>query len=302
MSENVRFIWMDGKLTPWQDANVHVLTHGLHYGGGIFEGLRSYETTHGTAIFRLECHTKRFLNSAKIINLPIPYSLEELIHAQLEIISKNKLTNAYIRPIAFYDDHSMKIAAPTNKTRVVIAAWELDEALYDSQQVIRAHVSSFTRHFPNSIMCKAKISGPYINSTMAVQQAKLAGYDDAILLDTSGFVAEASVANIFLYSDEQLHTPLTNNCLDGITRRSVITLAQDLGIKVVERLITRDELYTADEIFITGTAAEVKAIVEVDNRIIGGGTIGPICHKLQQLYSNCVHGKEQRYKHWLAYF
>jgi len=269
MSENVRFIWMDGKLTPWQDANVHVLTHGLHYGGGIFEGLRSYETTHGTAIFRLECHTKRFLNSAKI---------------------------------AFYDDHSMKIAAPTNKTRVVIAAWELDEALYDSQQVIRAHVSSFTRHFPNSIMCKAKISGPYINSTMAVQQAKLAGYDDAILLDTSGFVAEASVANIFLYSDEQLHTPLTNNCLDGITRRSVITLAQDLGIKVVERLITRDELYTADEIFITGTAAEVKAIVEVDNRIIGGGTIGPICHKLQQLYSNCVHGKEQRYKHWLAYF
>jgi branched-chain amino acid aminotransferase len=300
MSSNADFIWLDGEFVPWHAANIHVLTHGLHYGGSVFEGLRSYLAQDGVAIFRLECHTRRFLNSAKIINLPIPYSLEELMHAQLEVIAKNKLKNAYIRPIAFYDASSTKISAPTNQVKVAIAAWEFDN-FYSKQQLIKAQVSSFTRHFPNSIMCKAKISGPYINSTMAAQQAQLAGYDEAILLDTNGFVAEASVANIFLYIKQQLHTPTLSNCLAGITRESIITLAQDLGIEVIERVISRDELYIADEIFITGTAAEVKAIVAVDNRQVGNGQLGPICAKLQQIYSDAVRGINAQYNSWLSY-
>jgi branched-chain amino acid aminotransferase len=294
------FIWIDDNFIAWNEANVHILTHGLHYGGNVFEGLRSYGATDGTAIFRLKCHTQRFLNSAKIIGLPIKYSLEQLMQAQIEIINKNKLQNAYIRPIAFYDEDSVKIAAPNNKVKVAIAAWSMDEPLY-AVQPIKAQVSSFTRHYPNSIMGKAKISGPYINSIMAAQQAKIAGYDDAILLDTNGFVAEATVANLFLYLDDKLHTPLTNNCLDGITRRSVLTLAQDAGIEVIERLITRDELYIAEEVFLTGTAAEVKAIIEIDNRQVGSGIPGPIYSKIQQLYTAAVHGKNPKYATWLTY-
>ncbi len=303
MSDRDGVIWFDGKMVPWREANVHVLTHTLHYGMGVFEGVRAYETDNGPAIFRLKEHTDRLFNSAKIMNMEIPFSKEEITQAQLDAVRDNKLNSAYLRPMCFYGSEGMGLRADNLKTHTIVAAWEWGSYLGEDNMNngIRIKTSSFTRHHVNISMCKAKANGHYINSMLALQEAITDGYDEALLLDVEGFVAEGSGENIFIISDGVIYTPDLTSALNGITRNTIMALANDLGYDVIEKRITRDEVYIADEAFFSGTAAEVTPIRELDNRPIGFGTRGPITKKLQSLYFDIVQGKVDKYKDWLTF-
>jgi branched-chain amino acid aminotransferase len=303
MSEQTGEIWFDGEFVPWQDAKVHVLTHTLHYGLGVFEGVRAYATDKGAAIFRLEEHTDRLFNSAHILGMDMPWSKNELMDVQLQAVKINKLDSAYIRPMCFYGDEGMGLRADNLQTHIIVAAWSWPSYMdADALETgIRVKTSSLTQLHVNTNMCKAKANGHYINSILALREATNDGYDEALLLDHQGYVSEGSGENIFMVKDGAVHTPLLGSCLDGITRKSLITLSQDLGFEVIERPITRDELYIADEAFFSGTAAEVIPIRELDNRMIGNGVRGEITTALQTLYHDAVTGKENKYAKWLTY-
>ena len=295
------FIWFDGKLVPWRDATVHVLTHTLHYGMGVFEGVRAYDTKNGTCIFRIEEHTQRLINSAKILGMKIPYSFDEIVDAQIEVVKENKLTSGYIRPMCFYGAEGMGLRADGLKEHLIVAAWEWGSyfSKENLQKGIRVKTSSYNKHFVNSSMCKAKANGNYINSMLALQEALNGGYDEALLLDTNGFVAEGSGENIFIVTEGKIVTPELTSALDGITRRSVIEFAHDLGIEIITKPITKDEIYIAEEAFFTGTAAEVTPIRELDDKTIGNGEMGNITKELQKLYFKVVNGEEKKYNKWL---
>jgi len=302
MADRDGVIWYDGKMVNWRDATTHVLTHTLHYGMGVFEGVRAYKTEQGTAIFRLKEHTDRLFRSAHILGMKMPYSKEELIEAQKAEVRENHLESAYMRPMAFYGAEAMGISAKTLSTHVIVAAWKW--GAYMGQEAldngIRVKTSSFSRHHVNITMCKAKANGNYMNSILAHQEAAQDGYQEALLLDVDGFVAEGSGENIFIVRNGKLYTPDLTSALEGITRDTILQLATELGIAVIEKRITRDEVYGADEAFFTGTAAEVTPIRELDNRAIGAGTAGPITKQLQQLYFDVVTGKSAKHAHWLT--
>ncbi|BAP15215.1 branched-chain amino acid aminotransferase [Alcanivorax sp. 97CO-5] len=306
MSMAVRdgFIWLDGELVPWEDAKVHVLTHTLHYGMGVFEGVRAYETDRGPAVFRLEDHTDRFFNSAHILNMKLPFNKEQINEAHLSAIRENNLPHAYLRPMAFYGSEGMGLRAHNLKVHVMVAAWEWPS--YMSPEAlelgIKVRTSSYTRHHVNITMCKAKANGNYMNSMLALNEALSGGADEALLLDNEGYVAEGSGENVFLVRDGIVYTPELTSCLDGITRKTIIQLAEERGYPVREKRITRDELYIADEAFFTGTAAEVMPIRELDGRIIGAGKRGPVTEQLQAVYFDLVRGKlDDDYGDWLTY-
>lgn len=302
MSDRDGVIWFDGKFVPWREAQVHVLTHTLHYGMGVFEGVRAYHTDQGAAIFRLEEHTDRLFNSAKIMNMSVPFTKEELNQAQLDAVKLNNLDSAYIRPMMFYGSEGMGLRADNLKVHCIIAAWEWGAYLGadNLENGIRIKTSSFTRHHVNISMCKAKANGHYINSMLALQEAVTDGYDEAMLLDNEGYVAEGSGENIFLVREGIIFTPDLTSALDGITRKTLFKIAEDCGYEIREKRITRDEVYICDEAFFTGTAAEVTPIREVDNRTIGNGSRGPVTEKLQKIFFDAVHGKVDEYRHWLT--
>jgi len=298
------FIWLDGELVPWQEAKVHVLTHTLHYGMGVFEGVRAYETATGPAIFRLKEHTDRLFNSAHIMNMKIPFTKDEVNAAQLAAVKSNSLPHAYLRPMVFYGSEGMGLRAHNLQVHLMVAAWEWPA--YMSPEAlelgIKVRTSSYTRHHVNITMCKAKANGNYINSMLALNEALSGGADEALLLDNEGYVAEGSGENIFVIKDKVLYTPELTSCLDGITRKTIIQLAEERGYTVREKRITRDEIYVADEAFFTGTAAEVTPIRELDGRIIGEGKRGPITEQLQAVYFDLVRGKlDDQYGDWLTY-
>ncbi|MET0068366.1 MAG: branched-chain amino acid transaminase [Candidatus Thiodiazotropha sp.] len=303
MSDRDGVIWLDGEMVPWREAKTHVLTHTLHYGMGVFEGVRAYRAEQGTAIFRLQDHTERLFRSAHILGMPMPYDRETLNEAQLAAVRDNKLMSAYIRPMCFYGSEGMGLRADNLRVHVMVAAWEWGSYLgaENMEKGIRIRVSSFTRHHVNITMCRAKANGNYMNSMMALQEALRDGYDEALLLDAEGYVMEGSGENIFIVRDGVIYTPDLTSALDGITRKTVMELAQEMGYQVVEKRITRDEVYIADEAFFTGTAAEVTPIREVDNRVIGQGGRGPVTEKLQKSYFDLVHGRKAAHPDWLAY-
>ena len=295
-------IWKDGQLVDWRDANLHMLTHSLHYGMAVFEGVRAYKTVDGTAIFRLKEHTQRLYNSAKIFQMAIPYDMETLMEAQKEVVRANKLESCYLRPLAWIGSEKMGVSARGNTIHVGIAAWPWGAYLGEDgiKRGIRVKTSSFTRHHVNVSMVRAKASGYYINSILANQEVTAEGYDEALLLDTDGYVSEGAGENVFIIKNGKIYTPDLASCLDGITRDAVVTMARDLGIEVIEKRITRDEVYCADEAFFTGTAAEITPIRELDNRQIGIGSRGPVTEKLQSLFFDVVGGKSDKYRHWLT--
>ncbi len=303
MADRDGVIWLDGELVPWRDAKVHVLTHTLHYGMGVFEGVRAYQTDRGTAIFRLEEHTDRLFNSAHILRMPMPFDKETINQAHKTVVRENGLSSGYIRPMAFYGSEGMGLRADNLRVHVMVAAWSWGAYLGDEamEHGIRIRVSSFTRHHVNITMCKAKANGNYMNSMLALQEALECGYDEALLLDNQGFVMEGSGENVFLVREGVVYTPDLTSALDGITRKTVISLCAELGIPVVEKRITRDEVYVADEAFFTGTAAEVTPIREVDGRAIGSGDRGPITERLQSMYFDQVHGRRSENPHWLTF-
>ena len=302
MSNRDGFIWFDGQLIPWRDANIHVLTHSLHYGMAVFEGVRAYKTEQGTAIFRLAEHTRRLFNSAKILQMNLPFSEEEVTKAQLDVVRSNNLTSCYLRPIAFIGSEKLGVSARGNTIHMTVAAWEWGAYLGEDgiNKGIRVKTSSYTRHHVNVSLVRAKASGYYINSILANQEVTANGYDEALLLDTDGYVSEGSGENVFIVRDGILYTPDLASCLDGITRNAIITIAKDLGIEVREKRITRDEMYCADEAFFTGTAAEVTPIRELDDRIIGNGGRGPMTEQIQKIFFDVVAGKNDQYRHWLT--
>jgi branched-chain amino acid aminotransferase len=303
MADRDGFIWYDGKMVPWREATTHVLTHTLHYGMGVFEGVRAYETTRGPAIFRLQDHTARLFRSAHIFGMKIPFTPQEIDAAQIACVRENKLQSCYLRPIAFYGSVAMGVAAKSNPVLVAIAAWPWGAYLGTEglERGIRVKTSSFTRHHVNITMTGAKACANYLNSILANQEATHDGYDEAMLLDPQGYVSEGSGENIFIVQGGELHTPdLSSGALRGITRDTVFALARDLGIPVIERRITRDEVYCADEAFFTGTAAEVTPIRELDNRQIGPGHRGPVTHRLQTLFFDTVSGRNPLHQEWLT--
>lgn len=296
-------IWQDGKLIEWREAKIHVLTHSLHYGMAVFEGVRAYKTAQGTAIFRLEEHTRRLFNSAKIFQLNIPFDFDTLMQAQRQVVRENKLESCYIRPLVWVGSEKLGVSAKGNTIHVAVAAWEWGAYLGEEglSRGIRVKTSSFARHHVNVMLVRAKASGNYINSILANQEALADGYDEALLLDTEGYVSEGSGENFFMVKNGKLYTPDLASCLDGITRDAVLTLARDHGIDVIEKRITRDEVYCCDEAFFTGTAAEITPIRELDNRQIGSGSRGPVTEKLQKLFFQVVAGEAPQYQHWLAH-
>jgi len=302
MADRDGMIWLDGKMVPWREAKVHVLTHTLHYGMGVFEGVRAYKTNTGTAIFRLEDHTKRLFQSAQILGIKIPFDKQTLNDIQRAVVRENALGTAYIRPMCFYGAEGMGLRADNLKVHCMVAAWEWGAYLgqENMERGIRIKTSSFTRHHVNVTMCKAKANGNYMNSMLALQEALTDGYDEALLLDPEGYVAEGSGENVFIVRDGLLCTPDLTSALDGVTRRTIFTLAEEIGVPVKEKRISRDEVYIADEAFFTGTAAEVTPIRELDNRVIGAGTRGPITERLQKLYFDTVHGRRSEYLEWLT--
>ncbi|MCY1343660.1 Branched-chain-amino-acid aminotransferase [compost metagenome] len=300
MADRDGVIWYDGELVPWREATTHVLTHTLHYGMGVFEGVRAYNTPDGTAIFRLQAHTDRLFDSAHIMNMQIPFTKDEINEATRAAVRENNLESAYIRPMVFYGSEGMGLRATGLKVHVIVAAWNWgaymgEEAL---QQGIKVRTSSFTRHHVNISMTRAKSNGAYINSMLALQEAISGGADEAMMLDPEGYVAEGSGENIFIIKDGVIYTPEVTACLNGITRATVLRLAEEHGIKLVEKRITRDEVYIADEAFFTGTAAEVTPIREVDGRKIGIGRRGPVTEKLQKAYFDLVTGKTSAHAEW----
>jgi branched-chain amino acid aminotransferase len=302
MADRDGVIWLDGQLVPWREAKTHVLTHTLHYGMGVFEGVRAYRTERGTAIFRLQEHTERLFRSAHILGMPMPFDRQTVNEAQRAVVRENRLATAYIRPMAFYGAEGMGLRADNLQVHVMAAAWEWGAYLGEEnmKRGIRIKVSSFTRHHVNITMCRAKANGNYMNSMLALKEALQCGYDEALLLDAEGYVMEGSGENIFVVRDGVIYTPDLTSALDGITRRTVMALCDELGIRVVEKRITRDEVYIADEAFFTGTAAEVTPIREVDGRLIGKGSRGPITERLQGLYFDVVHGRHEAHPDWLT--
>lgn len=302
MDDRDGVIWLDGEMVPWRDAKVHVLTHTLHYGMGVFEGVRAYHTDKGAAIFRLKEHTDRLFRSAHIMNMPMPFDKDEVNEATRAAVRENNLDSAYIRPMVFYGSEGMGLRADNLKTHVMIAAWSWGAYLGKEalEQGIRIRTSSYTRHHVNIAMCKAKANGNYMNSMLALGEAMRDGYDEALLLDVDGFVAEGSGENFFMVRDGVIYTPELTSALDGITRSTIMTMCEELGIEVREKRITRDEVYVADECFFTGTAAEVTPIRELDGRKIGAGSRGPITEKLQTMYFDLVHGRGEGHDEWLS--
>ncbi|MBM3342535.1 MAG: branched-chain amino acid transaminase [Betaproteobacteria bacterium] len=302
MADRDGHIWYDGKLVPWRNANTHVLTHSLHYGLAVFEGVRAYHSAQGTAIFRLREHTQRLLNSAHIYLMKIPYSIEQLMEAQKEVVRANKFDSCYIRPIAFYGSEKMGVSPKGNTVHVSVAAWPWGAYLGADaiEKGIRVKTSSYARHHVNVSMTRAKYSGTYANSILANLEATEHGYDEGLLLDVDGFVAEGSGENLFMVKDGKIYEPELTSALIGITRDSVITLAREMGYSVSAKRITRDDLYIADEAFFTGTAAEVTPIREVDGRAIGSGQRGPITAKLQKAFFDVVNGKSPAHAEWLT--
>ncbi len=302
MADRDGVIWYDGQMVPWREATTHVLTHTLHYGMGVFEGVRAYDAEQGTAIFRLKEHTERLFRSAHILQMDMPYDRETLNQAQLDVVRENKLESAYIRPMCFYGSEGMGLRADNLKTHVIVAAWSWGAYLGKEalERGIRIRTSSYTRHHVNITMCKAKANGNYMNSMLALQEALSCGYDEAMLLDNEGYVAEGSGENIFIVRDGVLYTPELTSALEGITRDTLMALAAGEGLTVREKRLTRDEVYVADEAFFCGTAAEVTPIREVDDRVVGNGGRGPITEKLQTLYFDQVHGRREDYPEWLT--
>jgi branched-chain amino acid aminotransferase len=302
MSDRDGFIWYDGELVPWRNATTHVLTHSLHYGLAVFEGVRAYDTELGTAIFRLEDHTRRLFNSAHIYQMEMPYDRDTINAAQREVVRENALASCYIRPLVFYGSEKMGVSPKGAKVHVAIAAWPWGAYLGDEalKQGIRVKISSYARQHVNVTMPRAKVASTYANSIIANAEALDHGYDEAILLDTDGFVAEGSGENIFIVKDGVLCEPEIASALTGITRSTIHALAADLGIPILTKRLTRDDLYIADEAFFTGTAAEVTPIREVDRRVIGSGARGPITEKLQAAFFDAVNGKNPKYHHWLS--
>ena len=298
-------LWMNGTMIEQPDAKVHVLTHSLHYGMAVFEGVRAYQTADNrTAIFRLKEHTERLLGSAKIFQMEVPFDAATLEQAHKDVVKQNNLAEAYIRPLIWVGAEKLGLSSRDNSINAMVAAWHWGAYLGEEgiKNGIRVKTSSFTHHLPNVTMCKAKASSNYPVSIMANQEVTRNGYDEAILMDPQGYVCQGAGENLFLVKDGVLHTPdLAGGALDGITRRTIIQFADDLGIKVIERLITRDEFYLADEIFMTGTAAEVTPIREYDDRTIGNGGRGPLTEKLQTLYFDVVHGRNEQYMDWLSF-
>ena len=302
MDDRKGVIWMDGEYVPWRDAKVHVLTHTLHYGLGVFEGLRAYNTDKGTAIFRLKEHTDRLFRSAHIVGMKIPFDKDTLNEVQQEILRKNELESAYIRPVVYYGAEGLGLHANNLSVHVAVASWEWGAYLgaENLERGIRIRTSSYTRHHVNAAMTKAKANGQYINSILALQEALACGYDEALLLDTEGYVAEGSGENFFMVSRGVVYTPELTSALAGITRETIMVLAEELDIPVREKRLTRDEVYSADEAFFTGTAAEVTPIRELDNRTIGEGKRGPITEKLQKTYFDQVQGRRNAHAEWLT--
>ena len=296
-------IWFDGQMVPWRDAQVHVLTHTLHYGLGVFEGVRAYKTDRGTAIFRLADHTDRFFGSAHILGMKIPYDAKTLNDAQVAVVRENGLASAYLRPLAFYGSEGMGIRADMLQTHIAIATWEWGAYLGEEglEKGIRVRTSSFTRHHVNITMCRAKACGNYINSILALQEALSAGADEALMLDSSGYVMEGTGENIFVIRNGVVYTPDLTSALEGITRDTVIRLIAEAGLELIEKRITRDEVYVADEVFFTGTAAEVTPVRELDGRQIGNGSRGPVTEMLQARYFDCVQGRDSQHDDWLTF-
>ncbi len=302
MADRDGFIWYDGKLVPWRDATTHVLTHSLHYGLAVFEGVRAYKTVNGTAIFKLQEHTDRLFNSAHIYRMPMPFDKATIVEAQKEVVRANKLESCYLRPIAFYGSEKMGVSPKGAKTHVAIAAWPWGAYLGEEgmEKGIRVKTSSYARHHVNVTMARAKFAATYANSILANMEATQDGYDEALLLDVDGFVAEGAGETLFIVKDGVIYEPEIASALIGITRATVITLAAELGYKVVSKRLTRDDIYIADEAFFTGTAAEVTPIRELDNRTIGEGKRGPVTTKLQSLFFDVVNGKVPAHADWLT--
>ena len=296
-------IWMDGQMVEWRDAKIHVLTHTLHYGCGVFEGVRAYKTDKGTAIFRLEEHTQRLLNSAKILRMKIPFTAEQIMQAQCDVVRANQLESCYLRPLSWIGSRKLGVSPKGNTIHLMVAAWPWGAYLGEEgmKRGIRVKISSFTRHHVNINMCRSKSVGTYTNSILAHQEVAQDGYDEAMLLDVDGYVAEGAGENIFIVKKGKLYTPDLTSCLEGITRDSILTLASDMGIDLIEKRITRDEVYCAEEAFFTGTAAEVTPIRELDTRVIGSGSRGPVTTRLQQAFFDIVSGKNPKYADWLAH-
>ena len=303
MADKDGVIWYDGAMVPWRDATTHVLTHSLHYGLAVFEGLRAYDTKKGAAIFRLKEHIDRLFASAHIYMMKIPFSKKELMEACLNVVKENNLSSCYIRPIAFYGSEKMGVSPKGATVHVAIAAWPWGAYLGAEgiEKGIRVKTSSFSRHHVNVTMCRAKYSGTYANSILANQEAIDHGYDEALLLDVDGFVAEGAGENLFIVKNNTIYEPELTSALMGITRDTILTLAADLGLNIKSKRLTRDDVYTADEAFFTGTAAEVTPIRELDNRVIGAGQRGPVTEKLQTLFFDLVNGREEKHGEWLAY-
>ena len=302
MADRDGVIWFDGKMVDWRDAKIHVLTHTLHYGMGVFEGLRAYKAEQGTAIFRLQAHTDRLFESAAIMNMDIPFDKETLNQAQLASVRDNNLESAYIRPMCFYGSEGMGLRADNLKVHVMVAAWEWGAYLGQEalENGIRIRKSTFVKNDSHPSMYLAKANGNYINSMLALDEAMSKGYDEALLLDSKGNVAEGSGENIFMIKDGVIYTPTLVASLNGITRNTIITLAKELGYDVVETIIKIEELYDADEVFFTGSAAEVTPIREIDDNSIGNGSRGPITEKLQTMYFDLVHGRLDVHSDWLT--
>ena len=303
MADRDGYIWFDGKMVPWRDATTHVLTHSLHYGLSVFEGVRAYSTAKGTAIFRLREHTKRLINSGKIYHMTLPYSIDALMEAQLEVVRANKLESCYLRPIAYYGSEKMGISTKGMTIHVAVAAWPWGAYLGEEglEKGIRVKTSSYVRAHVNATMPRAKVASTYANSILANREAIDEGYDEALLLDVQGFVAEGAGENLFVIKDGKIYEPEIASALTGITRDSVIQIAREFGLEVHSRRLTRDDIYICDEAFFTGTAAEVTPIRELDRRIIGEGKRGPITERIQSRFFDIVNGRADQYDHWLAY-
>lgn len=300
--KTAEFIWMDGKLVKWKDATIHFLTHALHYGTGVFEGIRCYDGKPFPHIFRLADHLERLGNSAKILGIPLPFSLSFIRQAIIETVHKNGLRQCYIRPLVYYGYGEMGLNPKLNPVHVGIAAWPWEHYLGADafEKGIGVKISSWVRNSPDALPPTAKISGAYANSMLAKQEALQDGYEDAILLDGQGFVAEGTGENVFIVRKGAVWTPPINNCLEGITRKSVIEIALSNGIPVHQKQLSRGELYTADEVFFSGTAAELTPITSIDHRFIGTGKVGEITHKIQTEYTEIIHGKNEEFKQWLT--
>lgn len=296
-------IWMDGDLVDWRDAKIHVLTHTLHYGCGAFEGVRAYDTVNGTAIFRLQEHTQRLLNSGKILRMKVPFSAEQINEAQRAVVKANGLKSAYIRPLIWIGSEKLGVSPKGNQVHLMVAAWSWGAYLGEDgmKRGIRVKTSSYTRHHVNITMTQAKTVSNYTNSILANMEATEDGYDEALLLDASGFVSEGAGENLFVIKNGVVYTPdLSAGALNGITRNTIFAICQDLGLKLVEKRITRDEVYICDEAFFTGTAAEVTPIRELDRIEIGSGSRGPITEKIQSAFFDIVNGRNPKYAEWLT--